>query len=192
MRMIGLIIILFFGCGGDLDKIKITKGGIIFPSYYDNFDPDLHIAIYEYEAHSKDQGKKFNARELDDASIVQNVVVYDQNGSIMPNVIGACRKSSSGRRVIEVKAGFFYGQLAISGKALVFHELAHCLQDRPHNNSVTNGCRSIMSSVIPSSSSLSSCWNYMIYELFNPGASLVDSHYIKQPNGDLVCIVRNK
>jgi len=83
--------------------------------------------------------------------------VLDQEN---PTVIGLCEISID--RAVTIRSDFF-NHKSIAFKALVWHELGHCLLDLDHVNGTNNH---IMNANLPSSKILQSSWSVLVKEFF--------------------------
>lgn len=100
-------------------------------------------------------------------------------GSQEGNVIGVCKKWSDGYRMIEIDPTY-WNNMNISDarrKALIYHELGHCILNRQHDDSYINSStygripKSIMNSYLMPQLSYSDLQPYYIDELFHPGSN---------------------
>jgi hypothetical protein len=83
-----------------------------------------------------------------------------------PTVIGLCEIGID--RTVTIRSDFF-DHRSIAFKALVWHELGHCLLDLDHIDGVDNH---IMNSYLPSNKALQSSWAYFVKDLFESKVKL--------------------
>ncbi len=105
------------------------------------------------------------------------IMFGDQSG----NVIGVCQMWSDGYRQIQIDPGFWNNTNVSDArrKALIYHELGHCILNRGHDDayipSATYGSipRSIMNSYLRYELAYPDLQPYYINELFHPGSTSV-------------------
>lgn len=178
------------GCRGPKgDDGNTGPSGTVYPDYYNNFDPELRSLVFEYEAHLGD-----DADILDSFKLVPQIKVY-RNGNLITGVIGVCRKYGDGTRTSEIESDYWWKAHRVQGKALGYHELAHCIQDAPHKSGHIGGtCTSMMNPYIPSAETLINCWDTMIDDLFDSSNALaLDNHHDEcytQPDNSIACFIK--
>lgn len=185
--VIATILLNTLGCSNEgITQTKVT----IYQNYYDKFDPDLHPMIKRYESHLKRVGK-LDARNLNSIKLVKQIQIWDSDGELITSVVGVCRTGKS-YAAIEIEADYWWKAHRVQAEALGFHELAHCIQRRPHRSTLIGDCPSLMNPYIPAAATLIRCWSTSVAELFNPPTTInLDSHTDchVQPDGNMACPV---
>lgn len=165
-KLIFLLMILV-GCGQE----KINNYHSAYPDYYNNFAPEVRHYVNEFEQDSKVFGLARRANNINSIKVIdQEIVGRDPNKKIHPDVVGVCYKMRNGKREIELESEFLNSSYDIIKKTIIYHELGHCVMDKPHNDVLfESGCGatySIMNSYVPPLKDVSKCWQGMLEEFF--------------------------
>ena len=158
-----LVALLLTGCGrGSFDVREVKK----LPRTKHEISAELETFVQSFES-------EFRSRDMD---IVLKDKLYDYKNLdwLDRSIVGVCWKSRNGQtRRIEIQREYFDGLDYAGKEQLLYHELAHCILDKGHNDGYrTNNCpESIMNSFIFSKNEIRYCYspekNFYLDELTN-------------------------
>lgn len=147
--MYRLIFCLFLtGCNRDLPVSKMIS-----------IDPTFQTYVNDFVTEAKNQNYPLS---IDDISI-------HFDSSLDVTTLGECRRYSQGTPLILINQQDWPNENDVIHRVLLFHELGHCILNREHLNTLTNGIvTSIMYLYMQNSSMYSDNWAYYMHELFYP------------------------
>jgi hypothetical protein len=155
------------------------------------YDPEFLPTIEEFQVRSVRANNPLDMSILKTVQFIDRIVVYGEDGGVIESVVGVCWKSGS-RRDIQIEPHFYFSKSEIEGKALLIHELAHCMLDSPHKTeSITDFCPSVMRPYISSQETLATCWHHMMADLFKPAQAKLheEEHCFRQGDGSEACVL---
>lgn len=177
---------LLKGCANDGVDGRDGRDASI-PLHYNNYSPELHSMIERYELHL---GRDVSA--VKSIKLVPKIQAYDETGNIIDSVIGVCYRGKNRRILIE--SDYYWKANRVSVEALVYHELAHCVQMKDHSSEyLSPTCPSIMNPYMPSPKELFNCWDVMVEDLFDRSSNLHTNSSpdcYDQPDKTKSCIVK--
>ncbi len=149
-----LLAILLSGCGG---KFVAARPSTTLPEF------ESFVVMFE-----SDYGHN-----------VDIPIIFAQKDG---DVIGACKIWSDGYRAIEIDPDYWNSGITnLHRRALIYHELGHCILDLPHNSNMIT----YYSSKIPQSFMYPylmpafanpDLQDYYVSELFNPTSTVTPAH----------------
>lgn len=154
-------IAFLYACGSETTRVAKF---VSFENYLDSSVPNVvrpHFAEFiEYCKNSSEENKRRCAENLKYLSSVElKTGIVDETN---PNIVGYCEIYID-RKVI-LRSDMFNVN-SLSFKALVWHELGHCLLDLDHTE--PNSGSHIMNAYLPSERELGKNWAYYTNGLFN-------------------------
>lgn len=167
LRGFGLLLaFLLANCSTETYKTIVIDTA--FPDHYQKFAPEFHVYVHEFDQKASQRGRNTSA-VLTSMKLVDKLTHNSKN-----NTAGVCYSTGGRTQLhIEIRSRHWFEFDDLQRRALIYHELGHCVLDLPHTDEkLAVGWLEIprlMNPYISSSWFLRPYWERLVDDFFSMG-----------------------